>query len=382
MRPPSAAHTGVMDSARALGRARSDVDVISRAGLPLHLFMEEAAAALSTVVPFVAGCFSTLDPATAMVAGTVKLDALAGRNDADVAWARIEYGGDDPTAMRRLVSTGRVSVGMDLETRGEIERSPRMAQLLLPEFDFHDEARVVCCDRAGAWGALSVFRGVDDAPFGREEVAILASLAPAITRGIRTGLLARTAALARAATEGPAVVIVDAHDRIVQASPASETLLRRLAAVPGAADPMTSVQVLISAARRLAAGDVATVPRVRARTADGAWMLLHAAPLSGLGERAGDVVVTIEEARPQDVTDLVAAAFGLTAREQQVVSMVLRGVDTRGIAAVLHLSPYTVQDHLKSIFDKAGVASRRELVARVYFDQYVDQSATTESPVP
>lgn len=78
----------------------------------------------------------------------------------------------------------------------------------------------------------------------------------------------------------------------------------------------------------------------------------------------------IEPAHPNQISPLLMSAYGLTEREQEVTSLVLRGRSTSQIAAKLVLSPHTVQEHLKAVFEKTEVRSRRELIGKIYLAHY------------
>lgn len=76
-----------------------------------------------------------------------------------------------------------------------------------------------------------------------------------------------------------------------------------------------------------------------------------------LEERAAP---TIDDVRPHLV------ARGVSGREAEVVSGVLRGLRNSEIANELFISEYTVKDHLKHAFRKLSVASRGELLRTLH----------------
>jgi len=50
-----------------------------------------------------------------------------------------------------------------------------------------------------------------------------------------------------------------------------------------------------------------------------------------------------------------------TQREIEILKLIADGKPNKGIARELGISPFTVRDHLTSIFKKAGVSTRFEL---------------------
>jgi DNA-binding CsgD family transcriptional regulator len=107
------------------------------------------------------------------------------------------------------------------------------------------------------------------------------------------------------------------------------------------------------------------LPSARVHLAAGLWLTLRAARIGAPGPLAErDIAVTIEEASTSERVDLFARAFGLSVRESELLMHLVAGGDTQEVAGRMFVSANTVQDHLKAIFAKTSVRSRRALLSR------------------
>ena len=140
---------------------------------------------------------------------------------------------------------------------------------------------------------------------------------------------------------------------------------------PGGRQPMghdLPSEIMIAAKEARARG---AATRMRVRTRGGLWVLIHASCLL----EGNATAIVIEPAKASEIAPLIVDAYELTPRETDVTRALARGLTTNEIARELHLSRYTVQDHLKAVYEKTGVASRGELVAKMFADHYHDELA-------
>jgi DNA-binding CsgD family transcriptional regulator len=94
----------------------------------------------------------------------------------------------------------------------------------------------------------------------------------------------------------------------------------------------------------------------------------------------GSLAVVIEPAKASEIAPIILKAYELSPREQEISCLLGRGLTTIEIAHRLYLSPHTVRDYIKSVFDKVGVSSRGELVARIFAEHYAEPLRNAHSP--
>lgn len=242
-------------------------------------------------------------------------------------------------------------------TDGDLALSPVWRHVLC-RWSVVDAASLVLRDRHGTWGFLELWRCRPARPFTAEEEALLVAVAPLLTTALRR-LAATTFDGPTDSAAVPVVLVLSERLQVRAQTPETDGLLRRLLPAPPDVPPVPAVAYNV-AAQLLAreAGVDGNDASARLAAGGGRWIVARA---TRLGD---DVAVVLSPASGTERLDVFVRASGLSERERQLVRHLADGCDTRTVAARMVLSEHTVQDHLKAVFGKTGVRSRRVLLAR------------------
>jgi DNA-binding CsgD family transcriptional regulator len=348
-------------------RAGERISELAGRGLDLVTLWQEATEVLRATVPhFMSPCWFTLDPVSLLITSHYQKEIV----EIPPEWLAHEYYEDDFHKMADVARSERGVSTIHEATDGDPSRSVAWNQYVRPYGGDQELLVALRTQSSEPWGILGLYREPGQPQFDRDDMDFLRGISQALADGAQRALLLGEASDPEG-PEAPGLVVLGEDWNVESLTPGVERWLTELpdgdwdqGKLPPAVLAVAG-RALRTAEHEDAPGDVA-LARVLSR--EGRWMVLHGAALVASGGRR--VAVIIEPAHPARISSLLMAAYQLTDREQDVTGLVLRGNSTAQIADRLFISPSTVQQHLKSVFEKTGVRSRRDLVGKVFFTHY------------
>lgn len=333
-----------------------------------HEFRRGADEALRKVVSYDVASWASMDPATLM---PTSCDILADNGpmphdpQRDRRLFEIEFAETDPFTFAGMATSERRTARLRTEV-AELSGVRRYSELLEPMGIF-DEMRTLVRDRTGTWGAVTLYRTGAEA-FDEHDEKLVRSASESLAKAFRHAFLVAAANRPENLDRPPGSLTIGSGGDIIETSEPAERWLDTL--------PESRV-VSILAALWARSRDK---PLTRATVAGSEGPItFHAYPRKGSSE---ETAVVVERPRPADLAEGLIAARGLTPRESEVTRRVLHGLSTRIIARDIGVSEYTVQDHLRAVFDKFGVGSRGELMATLYVRHYLPEMEEDATPGP
>jgi DNA-binding CsgD family transcriptional regulator len=322
---------------------------------------------LQSVIPFDYAYFTTTDPATQLGTSSILVEEPP-------AWCMSvflenEFLKEDFNKFGEMIKH-RQTVGILSEAAGnDLHRSHRYQEMLAP-MAMEDELRAIFVTDTTCWGTLCLHRG--KSKYTPDEATYLGQLTQHIADGLRKALLLSSVPLAKT-PDGPGVLILNDDLSIIAATAAAEYWLAELTEMERADGNTLPIPVrsVVTGLKAIESGRLAVnaMPKVRLHTRSGHWLMLYASRLKSSGDQA-QITVIFEVAQPAEIAPMIMQVYDLTKREGDITQCVLHGWSTNEIAARLHISQHTVQDHLKAIFEKFDVRSRGELAARLFTQQH------------
>ncbi|MDQ1513129.1 MAG: hypothetical protein QOC59_971 [Microbacteriaceae bacterium] len=347
-------------------RLHDDLLRLSVRGYPVADFFQESGRALGGAIDFDGFCSMTVDPATMLLTSHIAHDSV--RPEDVPSLARNEFLEDDVNKFGELAQQPRPAGILSQATSRHPEVSARYRDILQPNA-FGDELRLALLDAGSCWGWIALYRRNGRGTFGEGDAELAAEMSSVLAQGVRRAVLL-AAVPAEEGPDAPGLVLLAPGGAVEAVTPAGQHWMDELIATPADGDlPGIVLSVAYRALVAARGGPGGGGARARVPTVAGGWLVIHGSVLGDPAE--GRTAVVLEPARPPGMAAILLAAYGLTPRERELTGLVLQGLSTDQIAERLSLSGYTVQDHLKGVFAKAGVRSRRELVAHVFFQHYV-----------
>jgi DNA-binding CsgD family transcriptional regulator len=357
-------------------RLIDDVALLGRRALPREQYFGEVAARLRRVIDCDATCWHTLDPQTGLMTSDAPQELISEgvftpetAAEAGAGIVASEYFVSDVNTFASLAAR-RVPVGiLSQQTKGRPERSARYRDVLAPS-GIPFELRAAFVNRGRCWGAVHIARREHRPDFTADDAAALASITATIADGIRTSIRFDAA---RQTKDGnaPGLVVLSASNDVELITPPAQELLAAMRS-PALATVPTPVLALAGFTRRRSHDPDRQPDTVAVPTPSG-WITLHASLPEGGAD--GRVAIVLERTASPQTTAIRLETHGVTPREREIATLLAHGLTNPEIATRLVLSPYTVQDHIKNLFEKTSVSSRQELVARIFLDDYLPQLA-------
>jgi DNA-binding CsgD family transcriptional regulator len=349
-----------MTTPGALARAREQVARRVAAGGDERTLRHDVLDLVRQVVPFDAYAWVLTDPQTCV--GTSPLAETPSLADLPQL-VRLKY----LTDVNRWTSiTDPPVAALRAATGGDLGSSLVWRELL-STYGIGDVASSVHRDRFGCWGFLDLWRNGDGSAFGPAEVALLADLAALLTPALRScAAQALVAPPGGSPVTGPVVLLLSDELDVGARTPQTADYLRALVPVERGSEPVPAVAYNVAAqllAREAGVDD--RPPWARVHVTGHRLVTVRADRVEGDAGAPYGIAVTIEPSTAAERADLFVRAFGLSAREAELLTAMATGADTRELAKVLSVSEHTVQDHLKNVFAKTSARSRSQLLAWV-----------------
>jgi DNA-binding CsgD family transcriptional regulator len=338
------------------GGIERDIAGLARRGLGSYELRREAMARMDRVLELDGWCFATADPTTLTM--TTHCTSGIPRTESAPLY-EIEYAGPDVAGHAELARSRRPVRVLADATRGEPERCRRYRMLLQP-IGIEHEVRAAVREHGTTWGFMHLFRHQGRRGFDADEAAFVERVTRLLAPALRDALVGPEVHATPAAA-APSLILVDEANRLAEGTPGGRAWMTALRdpELPDGALPDIFLELAIWA-RALAREGSTDVARARIPGDDG-WYAASATCTD-----RGNVAIIVQPASARELMPLLLRGYRLTAAERQIAELVLDGRSTKQIAAELVVSAHTVQSHLKAVFDKVGVRSRRDLVAQLH----------------